>query len=112
MSKKMNKGCLGLSGGCLALIVLVLIIVACIATATKPTESELRGEVCTKLGTLLCGGGALAESFGLVTLKYHDYIFFSTLTMQSGQGKEETIAYGVFGQVLTGDARNKNVPKR
>lgn len=110
--KKINKGCLGASGGCLALIALVLIIVACTATASKPTESELRSEVCTKLGTLVCGGGALAESLGFVTLKYHDYIFFSTLTVQTGQDKEETIAYGMFGQVLTGDARNKNAPKR
>ena len=105
--KKSKKGCLGLSGGCLAVILILFVIGGCILAASKPTESAMRSEVCTKLGGAVCAAGSIIEGLGFVTISYHDYILFSTLTIKAGSEPEKTIAFGIFGQTITNDSRKK-----
>jgi hypothetical protein len=110
-SSKKIKGCAGIGGGCLALIIILFVIVACAAISSKPTESVMRSEVCTKLGTIGCGFGAVVEGFGIIKVTYHDYIFLSTLSVKISDEPEKTVAIGIFGNIFTGDARN-NGPGR
>jgi len=92
---------LALPLGCLGIAVLFAVIFACIATATKPTEAAMRTEVCSKMGIFACGAGKLGESLGMVQFTYHDYLFFSTLTVKVANEPEKTAAIGILGQIMT-----------
>jgi predicted nucleic acid-binding Zn ribbon protein len=108
-SEAKKKGSNGFMSSGLVLIVVVIILSA--AFISKPNESKMRDEVCTKVGALACVAATFAESLGTVTISYHDYLVFSTLTIKSNQQPEKNIALGVFGQVFAGDAREER-PER
>ena len=105
-----------LSGGCLTFILILLVIVALAAVATKPTESALKNSLAAKYGWLFQVGSTLGQNLGLVNFAYHDYLFFSTLTIQVIGEPERTAAFGVFGQVITPgeipQPRRSEVPKQ
>jgi hypothetical protein len=93
----------GLFGATASVLFLLVILVGVIAAVTKPNESALKNALLEKYG-LVYGVGALAEKIGLVEMKYHDYLIFSTLSIQLGIEPERTVAFGLFGKTVVPDA--------
>jgi hypothetical protein len=92
------------SGGCGCGVLFALLVVAgIIAATTKPDEAAMKKAIVAKHGIGFGIGAAVGELAGTAKYTYHDYIFFSTMTMQGILGGEKTIAYGVFGQVIVPD---------
>lgn len=91
--------------GAFATVLFLLVVLAAIAAAvTKPNESALRGALTEKYG-LIYGAGAVAEKLGLLNVQYHDYLLFSSLSVQVPFDAERTVAYGIFGKTILPDVQ-------
>ena len=77
-----------------------------IAAVTKPDEATVRAAVRDKHGLVVSLAAAFGELVGTAQYRYHDYVVFSTLTLRSMDGSEETVATGIFGSVSVKDAGN------
>jgi hypothetical protein len=83
-------------------LLIVLLLIGIAAAVTKPSESAMKEALLEKHG-LHYSVGAIAENVGLVEMKYHDYLIFSTLTVEILLQPERTAAYGVFGKTFVSD---------
>src|SRR5262245_39019801 len=73
--------------GC-GLFPILLVIAGVAAVATKPDEAALKKAVVSKFGVGFGVGAAIGEALGTAKYTYHDYFFFSTLTMKGVGGSE------------------------
>lgn len=101
-SRGKKKGCATLGGGCLGIVLLLVVLLACAAVGTKPSEMTMRETVYRKYGPLVRVAGGVCETLGVCEITYNDYLFFSTLSVKIGNKPEMTAAIGFFGQVITG----------
>ena len=91
------------SGAGVGLLLILLILGGIIAGVTRPSESALRNALIEKYG-LVYGIGVVAERIGFVETRYHDYLVFSSLSIQVGVEPERVVAFGLFGKVFVPDA--------
>jgi hypothetical protein len=87
----------GSGAGC-AVFLLLLLVLGIVLFATNPTEETFRRELPARL--IGVGGGRVGEFVGLVEYKRNNYFLFSTFEARGLGGAQETIAIGVFGQVI------------
>jgi hypothetical protein len=90
-----NQESSGWGCGCLILIIIVLAALA----MTKPSEADHRRAIAerTPITHTLFG---VNEMMGSAELKYHDYFFFSFMTINfQKSGPVMPISYGLFGKV-------------
>jgi hypothetical protein len=88
----------GSGGGC-ALLLILLIGAGIAAAATKPNEEAMKKALVDKHGVLFAVGAGIGEALGTAKYTYHDYVVFSTMTMEVTAIPQRTIAYGYFGHV-------------
>jgi hypothetical protein len=90
------------SSGCLVPLFLLLLLLAgicLVAVVTKPNEFALKNALLKKYG-LIYGAGVVAEKFGLLDIRYNDHLVYSSISVQIIGQNEQTVAYGVFGNVI------------
>jgi hypothetical protein len=81
--------------GCLLIIIIALVALA----VTKPNEAAHRNAIARRTPVLGVFFGA-QELLGVADLKYHDYFFFSVMTMTPGRGGTGMpVSYGFLGKV-------------
>ncbi|HEV7644501.1 MAG TPA: zinc ribbon domain-containing protein [Pyrinomonadaceae bacterium] len=85
------------------LLILLLAVITVAAALTKPSESVLKNALVEKY-PLLYGIGFVEEKIGLGNMKYHDYLIFSTFSVDLIGEPERTVAFGLFGKTIVPDA--------
>jgi len=89
-------------GGCGCLLLVIVILLAALAMI-KPPEKDHRTAFAQRTPILRALFG-VQELVGGAKLKYHDFFFFSVMTVKLDKsGPEIPVSFGFFGKVYYGD---------